>query len=217
MLEKKIEAAIVWVRTHQERFWTVVGVIVMASLFLYFAIQQHVRQQNEAWAQLGPIQGALAQNQTDTARKSLADWQTHYGTSNAASYAQFLKGDLLYKTSDYVSAAQIYAEVAQAGKPALVQPLALSAEISAEEMAGNIKAARATAQRFVEKYPDHFFAASAYLSQARLAEMSGDMPAAQAIYERFVILYPQSPWTASVRSQLQSHSPAPTVNPSLAK
>jgi len=207
-LEKRVENALLWIRAHQERFWTVTGVVVLTVLFGVFAMQQHERQQDEAWTQLGAVQSSIIQNQFDAAKKSLADWNTRYGTTSVKTYADFLKADLLYKTSDYATAAQMYAQLSITGRPAVVQPLALSAQISAEEMAGKIADARATAQRFIDKYPDHFFAASAYLSQARLAELSGDKPAAAAIYERFVILYPQSPWTASIKTRLQM-SPAP--------
>jgi outer membrane protein assembly factor BamD (BamD/ComL family) len=211
-LEKRVEDGLLWIRAHQERFWTVTGVVVLAVLFGVFAVQQHEHQLDEAWTQLGAVQSSILQNQLDAAKKSLADWQTRYGSSGAKTYADFLRADLLSKTSDYASAAQVYAQLAASGRPAVVQPLALSAEISSEEMAGNLAQARATAQRFIDKYPDHFFAASAYLSQARLAELSGDQPAATAIYERFVILYPQSPWTESIKTRLQTLTPALPVH-----
>ena len=122
----------------------------------FFAAQQHERQQAEAWSQLGAVQSSLIQNQFDAAKKSLADWQSRYGASSASSYANFLKGDLLAKTADHVGAAQVYAQLAATARPEILQPLALSAEISEEEMAGKIPEARATAQRFIDKYPDHF-------------------------------------------------------------
>jgi outer membrane protein assembly factor BamD (BamD/ComL family) len=213
--ERYIEQAIVWIRGHQERFWTIVGVAVLTVLFGFFAIQQHQRQLDDAWAQLGNVQGALMQNRPDVATTNLKDWEKKYGSSGAATYAKFLKADLLSKTSDYASAAQVYAELARTAHPSVMQPLALSAEISEEESAGKIPQARATAQKFIELYPDHFFAASAYMSQARLAEMSGDKVEASRLYERFVVLYPQSPWTASVRNHLQMITPAKTASPSI--
>lgn len=209
--ERHVENALTWVRDHQERFWTVVGVVALSALLGFFVFQQRQHRQEDAWAQLGSVQGALMQNQFDTARKALEDWQKAYAGSSAGDYARFLQADLLYKTGDYAAAAQVYEALARTGRPAIVQPLALSGEISALEMAGKIPEARATAQRFVDAYPDHFFAASAYLSLARLAERAGDTAAAAAVYERFVILYPQSPWTTSIRARLQTFSSSAPV------
>jgi outer membrane protein assembly factor BamD (BamD/ComL family) len=114
-----------------------------------------------------------------------------------------MKADLLYRTSDYVQAAALYGDLAQTGRPDLLKPLALSAEVSAEEMAGHVPQAQALAQSFLDKYPDHYLTGPMYLSQARLAEMAGNTAAAAAIYDRFVVLYPQSPWAALARSRTQ--------------
>ena len=212
--EKYIELGFLWIRTHQERFWTVVGVTILTILFGFFAIQQHQRKEDDAWTQLGAPQGSMMQNQFAEAKKSLDDWQNRFGSSNAATYAKFLRADLLSKTTDHAAAAQLYDELARTGQPAtLVQPLALSAQITEEEMAGKPAQARASAQRFLERYPDHFFAASAFLAQARLAEQSGDKAEAARLYERFVILYSQSPWTGFVREHLKTLAPAPTSLP----
>src|ERR1700679_696236 len=97
--EKRVEDGLLWIRAHQERFWTVTGVAVLAVLFGVFAVQQHDHQLDEAWTQLGAVQSALLQNQLDAAKKSLADWQGRYGNSGANTYANFLKADLLSKTS----------------------------------------------------------------------------------------------------------------------
>lgn len=211
--EKVVEEGLTWIRTHQERFWTVVGIVVMVFLFGFFAVQQHQRQQTEAWTQLGAVQGSLLNGQYDAAAKALTEWTKKYGASNATTYAKFLQADLLSKTGHHAESAKTYAEIAATGRPAVTQPLGLSAEISEEESAGQIPQARATAQRFIDKYPDHFFAATAYMSQARLAEISGDMPEAQRIYERFVVLYPQSPWTAAIRDRLQKMPPSSPITP----
>lgn len=209
VIEQKIEQGFLWVRSNPERFWTIVGVIGLAAVFTVFVVQQRQTLRDNAWNDLGLIQGNLMQNQWDKTRQGLEEWNKKYSGTSAASYAKFMQADLLYKTSDYASAAQVYGDLNASAQPDVMQPLALSAQISALEMAGKIPEARAAAQRFIEKYPDHFFAASAYLAQARLAERANDPAAATAIYERFVILYPQSPWTVSVRARLQSTAPSP--------
>jgi hypothetical protein len=91
--------------------------------------------------------------------------------------------------------------------------LALAGQSAAEEMAGRLPQATTAAQHFLDRYPDHFLAASMYISQARLAELSGNPSNATAIYDRFVILYPQSPWTAFARARLQFLSPSSHPQP----
>jgi outer membrane protein assembly factor BamD (BamD/ComL family) len=85
-----------------------------------------------------------------------------------------------------------------------MRPLALSAQASAEEMAGRLPQAQAAVQRFLKDYADHFLAAQNYLAQARLAEMTNDRAAATAAYDRFVGLYPQHPSVPMARARLQA-------------
>jgi outer membrane protein assembly factor BamD (BamD/ComL family) len=85
-----------------------------------------------------------------------------------------------------------------------MRPLALSAQQSAEEMAGHLPQARQLAKNFTELYPDHFMAAGTYFAQARLAEAMNDTAAASAAYDRFLVLFPQSPWAPAAKSRQQA-------------
>ena len=73
----------------------------LIGAFIGFVVHQRGVTNTEAWQQLGAVQSQAMQNHTDQENKSLADWQTHLTGSSAITYAQFLKADLLYKTSDY--------------------------------------------------------------------------------------------------------------------
>lgn len=213
VLEKRVEAAIRWIREHEEQSWAIAGVCAL-SVILVVMILRHQRAENEeAWNQLGGIQGQLLQGQVGGPKKALEDWTQRFGGTRASAYAKFLKADLLYRTSDYTGAAQVYGELVQSGRPAVVQPLALSAEVASEEMANRVPQAQALAQTFIERYPDHFLAAPMYITQARLAELAGNAAAATAIYERFLILYPQSPWTALARARTQMLGASQTAQP----
>ncbi len=203
-MEKRIEQIVVWIRANQERFWAITGTSVLAVLFVVLLLQRNRKEKDEAWTQLGNTQSQLTQNNIAEARKSLDAWEARFKGSNADTYAKFLKADLAYRTTDYTGASQIYGELAQSGKPALVRPLALSAQAESEEMAGHYPQAQLLAQTFLEKYPDHFLAASAYVMQARLAEIKGDTAAASAIYERITLLFPQSPWASLAKAKTQT-------------
>jgi outer membrane protein assembly factor BamD (BamD/ComL family) len=203
-LERQIHRLIRWIQEHQERFWAIVGLFAAVTFVALFSVQHRQRINDEAWLQLGSVQNQLMQNQLSQAKKSLDEWKTKYRASSASNYAQFIEGDLLYKTSDYATAAQVYGSVAAGGRPAEIRQLALAAQSSAEEMAGRYPQALAAARTFTDKYPDHFFAASMYLTQARLSELTNDPAAAKAVYERFTVLYPQSPWTEFVRGRIQA-------------
>ena len=191
-----------WVRTHQERFWSITGTVAMVALFLAFIIHHQETENDEAWTQLGLSQSYIMQSNWDGARKSLDQWNIRFSRTKAAPYAKFMMADLLYKTSDYAAAQQAYGQLAETAHPSDMRPLALSAKITSEEMAGHPDAAKIDAQNFLTQYPDHFMAASIYMTQARLAEKSGDLTQATALYERFALLYPQSPWTAMVQARL---------------
>jgi len=204
--EYYLQEAVKWVRVHQERFWAVTGAALLSLLFIGLVVHHGQTENEDAWSQLGAIQGQLMQGKLDEARKSLEGWQARFQDSSAAAYAKFMKADLLYRTTEYVQASQVYGELAQTGRPEAVRPLALSAQIDSEEMAGHIPQAQSLAQTFLDRYPDHFLAGPRYMSQARLAELAGNPAAAVAIYERFVLLFPQSPWTALARSRSQALS-----------
>ncbi len=205
-IEKHIEEAARWVREHQERFWAITGTTLLAILFVVLLVHHRETENEEAWSQLGALQGLLAQNKWDEVRKGLDNWDVRFQGSDASTYAKFLKADLLYRTSDYIQASQVYGDIATAGRPEPTRPLALSAQISCEEMAGHLAQAQNVAQTFLDRYPDHFLAAPAYMSQARLAELAGNPAAAAAVYDRVVLLYPQSPWVALAKARSQTLS-----------
>jgi len=215
--EKYLAEAAAWIHGHQEKFWAITGGSLLCILLIVLVVHHRETESNEAWFQLGGIQGQLMQGKLEETRKSLETWNERFRTTDAATYGEFMKADLLYRTSDYVQAAQIYADLVQNGHPDLVKPLALSAEASSEEMAGHIPQALALAQTFLDRYPDHFLSGPRYMSQARLLELSGDTAGAAAVYERFVLLFPQSPWTELARARsraLSAHSqPAPPTVP----
>ncbi|HVO33721.1 MAG TPA: hypothetical protein VMU17_07380, partial [Elusimicrobiota bacterium] len=141
-------------------------------------------------------------------------WSSQFAGTNATVFSKFLKADLLYRTSDYATAAQVYGDLAQTAQPDDLRPLALSAQSSAEEMAGHLDQALKLNQAFTDHYPDHFLAASAYLAQARIDELTGNAAAASAIYDRFAILYPKSPWADLANARLHALSGTPAAAPS---
>jgi outer membrane protein assembly factor BamD (BamD/ComL family) len=216
-LSKRFEQAVLqyvqWIRTHQEQFWSIFGTVAAALILVVFMIHRRQTENENAWVQLGVAQGYLLQGQMDQATKALDQWTTRYQGTEPATYAKFLRADLLYRTSDYTHAAVVYGDLAQAGQPPLVRPMALSAQSAADEMAGDIPQALALTQQFLDRYPDHFLTASMYISQARLSELSGNPANASALYDRFVILYPQSPWTAFAHARLQALSGHTTPPP----
>jgi len=175
-IEKYIEEAVRWIREHQERFWAITGTTLLSFLFIALLIHHHETETSEAWMQLGGVQSQLAQGKMEDARKSLSSWETRFQRSDAASYANFIKADLAYRTSDYVQAGQIYGE------------------------------AQKLAQSFLDKYPDHYLAAPMYMTQARLAELSGNAAAAVTIYDRFTLLFPQTPWSTLAKNRSQTLS-----------
>jgi len=201
--EKYLAEAAAWVREHQEQSWSIAGGTILLVLLIALVVHHRETEANEAWFELGGVQSQEMQGKLEEARKTLETWDSHFQGTGAATYAKFMKADLLYRTSDYAQAAQVYADLAQTGQPDIVRPLALSAEASCEEMAGRLPQALSLVQAFLDKYPDHFLVGPRYMQHARLLEMTGDRAGAAAVYERFILLFPQSPWTelAKVRAR----------------
>src|SRR5579864_4413863 len=137
-VEAALQKAVLWVQTHREQFWAIFGTAAMGVALIVFVIRHRQMENEEAWIQLGPIQGQLMQGQTSQAAKGLQDWNNRFHGSSASTYAKFMKADLLYRTSDYATAAQAYSDLSQTGQPPETRPLALSAAASAEEMAGHL-------------------------------------------------------------------------------
>jgi tetratricopeptide (TPR) repeat protein len=202
--EVLVAKAALWIRDHQERFWAVTGTTALTILLIFFMVHHRQQRNEEAWNQLGLVQNQLMQNQMADAKKTLADWQTKFQGTSASGYAKFMEADLLYRTSDYTNAAQLYGSLADGAPKKDMRPLALTAQASAQEMAGQLPQAQATVQRFLNEYGDHFLAAPNHLAQARLAELTGDKAAASAAYDRFIALYPQHPSVPLARARLQS-------------
>src|SRR5258708_892088 len=136
LAEQKLKDYVQWIRTHQEQFWAITGTVLGGGLLIVFMLHRREAENDEAWTQLGTAQGYVMQGDATNAKKALDQWEGRFKGTTATSYAKFLREDLLYHTSDYVSAAQIYGDLAQNGQPKEVRPLALSAQSSAEAMAG---------------------------------------------------------------------------------
>jgi len=211
-IEKYLEFSVLWITQNQERFWAIIGVIVVTVVVGGFMVKHRADFNEEAWNQLGTVQGHQMQGKTEETLKSLNEWETRFSNTSAASYAQFMKADLLMRTTDYVGAATLYATLSTTARPQSLQPLSLAAQVSAEEMAGQIPQARVTAQVFMDRYPDHFMASTVLFNQARLAERAGDTAAAALIYDRFALLYPQNPW-ADLLSSRQNALKAKNTSP----
>jgi len=114
---------------------------------------------------------------------------------------------LLYRTSDYIHAAQTYGELAQTGALRSSSLWPSPRRHRAEEMAGHYPQALPageTLSSVIRSLPD----GPMYICQARYIELTGSPASASALYDRFVILYPQSPWNGSRERRAARRSPA---------
>lgn len=204
--EKFLLISVRWIADHQERFWTAVGAVALTLVVVVFTINQRAKMQEDAWTQLGIAQGQLFQGNTKDAIASLDSWEARFSGSRAADYARFMRADLLAKTTQYAEAAAIYADLAARAQPDVLRPLALAAQVTAEDLAGRTAEAQAAAQRFMDTYPDHYMAAPILFEQARLADKTRDAAAAAALYDRITVLYPQSPWAELAKRRQQARS-----------
>src|SRR5262245_50201971 len=97
-VDKHIAVALQWIQNNRERFWAITGSLALIVLLTVVVISHREGESNEAWTQLGAIQNQLAQRQYQEAKKNLEAWQPRFQSSDAATYAKFMQGDLLYRT-----------------------------------------------------------------------------------------------------------------------
>jgi TolA-binding protein len=207
--ELAVKRAVEWIQTHRDQFWAIFGITIAAIVLVFFMINRRQKQNDEAWVQLGAVQGQLMQpDKMEESTKALEDWFKRFQGTSATGYAKFMQADALYRKKDFAGSAAIYEGLSKTASPKDLRPLALSALSAAQEMGGKLPEAQATAQQFLDRYPDHFLAASMQFAVARLADLSGNTANASALYDRFIVLYPQSPWTNSAKARLQTLSPA---------
>ena len=101
-----LSSTVTYVKAHKKSVITIVVILVLAAV-LGYAYDAHVKSvQERSWAAYYKAQLAVMSDPTTLTQ--LDSVAVQFPNTNAAQYAQLLKGDLLYAQENYAQAADAY-------------------------------------------------------------------------------------------------------------
>lgn len=197
-----LEKAADWVTANRSLALKVSGGI-LATLILgggAFLHRRHMQQQ--AWERFALATTLAYGGRPDQALEQLKQLAEELPAADAAGYGLLLAGDIHYQRGQYEEALKRYNAVLESGRPRAALPLAQGNIAIALEASGKAQEAAASAQRFLETYPDHFFAPQVHASFARSLQASGQTEQAKAAYQKIVLQYPDTSWASWAQARL---------------
>lgn len=177
---------VAYVKAHKQSVLTVLVIFVLA-IVLGYAYNAHVKNiQEKSWAAYYNAQ--LAVMRDPTALTQLDSVSQQYPNTNAAQYAQLLKGDILYAQENYAQAADIYESLLNAKNETLrtVATLSLAATKQATKDYGS---AIKEMTNFIQKNPKSFALPQAYFTLAMSQELAGNKQEAIETYKQILADY----------------------------
>lgn len=178
--------AVAYVKAHKQSVLTVLVILVLA-IVLGCAYNAHVKNiQEKSWAAYYNAQ--LAVMRDPTALTQLDNVSQQYSNTNAAQYAQLLKGDILYAQENYAQAADIYESLLNTKNETLrtVATLSLAATKQATKDYGR---AIKEMTNFIQKNPKSFALPQAYFTLAMSQELAGNKQEAIETYKQILADY----------------------------
>lgn len=201
-MQSALEKAVNWTAANRSLVIKVVGG-ALAALALGGGLLLHRRHiQGQAWERLAFAQALAYGGRPDQALEQLQKLSEELPAADASGYGRLLSGDIQYQRGNYTDALASYAAVQESGRPAAALPLALGDTAIALEASGKPQEAVQSAQRFLETYPDHFFAPQVHACLARSLQALGQAEQAKAAYQKIVLQYPDTSWAAWAQAKL---------------
>ena len=194
-----LSSTVGYVKAHKKAVSTAVVILVLAAV-LGYAYAAHVKAVEEnSWAayykaQLAVMQDPAALNQLDSV-------SAQFPHTNAAQYAQLLKGDILYAQENYAQAVDVYEPLLNAHNETLrtVATLSLAA---ARQATKNYDGAIKLLTQFIEKNPKSFALPQAYFTLAVSQELAGQKEKATETYKQILADYTKTYFGAVAKERL---------------
>ena len=202
-LEDLIFMGLTWIRLNRQKAAAIAGAIVLLAAIGGFILYTAHKKTTAAWNGLFISRSLAYGGHAGEALQEIQRMETDYPGQPATTYAQLFAGDVLYQGGKYQDALSYYQKVLQAGRPEVIQPIALGDSALAEEAAGDCKDASSLAQRFLDTYPDNFLAPQVHLSLARCLGTLGDKDQAKADYQKIAIEYPGTSFAKLAQKNIQ--------------
>ena len=175
-----------YVKAHQRGIITAVIILVLAGV-LGYTYAAHVKKvQEESWAAYYNAQLAVMNDPAAVTR--LDGVALQFPGTQAAQYAQLLKGDILYAGENYAQAISAYEPLVNAHNETLrtVATLSLAAARQAtKDYAGSIQLMK----KFIEDNPKSFALPQAYFTLAMSQELAGKKAEAIETYKQILANY----------------------------
>ena len=199
LLLSLLSSTVAYVKAHKKSITTALVILVLAAA-LGYAYSAHVKSvQEKSWAAYYQAQLAVMAN--PNALPQLDKISAQFPNTNAAQYAQLLKGDILYAQENYAQAADVYKPLVNASNETLrtVATLSLAA---AEQSTQNYQSAITEMTNFIEKNPKSFALPQAYFTLATSQELAGQKQAATETYKQILADYTKTYFGAVAKDRL---------------
>lgn len=201
-MEHYVLLGVDWIKANRQTAFSIAAITAGIIIFAVFVFARFQTAQGRANDRLSMAQGRLYGGDIPGGVAGLDEIIQKYAGTAAASQARLLKADYLESQKNFTAAAEMARTVIAEGKPKTIIPLAYMALGAIQENAGDLKGAIATYTAFLDKYPDHFYAAKTYESLGRLHEFSNAPGEAKSAYERLATMYPDTGWAQRARERL---------------
>ncbi len=194
-----LSSIITYVKAHKKAVTTAVVILVLAAV-LGYAYNAHVKSvQEKSWAAYYNAQLAVMSDPTSISQLDGVSMQ--FPGTNAAGYAQLLKGDILYAQENYAQAADAYEPLLNVHNETLrtVATLSLAAAKQAtKDYDGSIK----LMTQFIGKNPKSFALPQAYFTLATSQELAGKKQEAVETYKQILADYTKTYFGAVAKDRL---------------
>lgn len=194
-----LSSTIAYVKAHKKSVITIVVILVLAAL-LGYTYDAHVKSvQEKSWAayykaQLAVMSDPSAVTQLDTV-------SSQFPNTNAAQYAQLLKGDLLYAQENYAQAADAYEPLLNAHNETL-RTVATLSFAAAKQATQDYERAVKEMTNFIQKNSKSFALPQAYFTLAMSQELAGKKQEAIETYKQILADYTKTYFGAVAKERL---------------
>ncbi len=188
-----------YVKDHKKRVITGAVILVLAIVFGYTYAAHVKKVQENSWAAYYNAQ--LAVMNDPAALTQLDGVALQYPGTQAAQYAQLLKGDILYAGENYAQAADTYEPLTKAHNETLrtVAILSLAAARQAtQDYDGSIK----LLTKFIQDNPKSFALPQAYFTLALSQELAGQKAQAVETYQQILANYTKTYFGSVAKDKL---------------
>ncbi len=200
-LEGSLAKTILWIKANRQASGIIAGVVLLVAVVGLTVYHNFKTHRNKAWEELGLAEGLYAAGHKGKSFAQIKNLETQYSNTPAAGYGLLFAGDVSFSTGDYVTAESYYHQLEALNSQTLT-PFALNDLALTYEASKSCDKAEMEAQKFLDLYPDHFFAPQVHSVLARCYESQGKMEDAKVAYQKIALEYPNTYFAAWAQDKI---------------